>query len=513
MTHRLVIGDRALTLADMRRLERPDVVLELAADARARIRAGAASLQTAMAGDALVYGVNTGSGPLAGQRIDADRLGELQRRLVLSNAVGVSAPLPPHVTRRVIALKLATIAYGISGVTEAYADALLAMVNAGVLPVIPAKGSCGASGDLAPLAHVGAALIGVGEVRVGDDRMDAAAGLATAGLTPYVLAPKEGLATVNGTQVSTALAVEGLLRTEDVFTAAVVAGAVSVEAGGGTARAFDSRIQDYRGQTGQRQVAAALRRLLSDSALQAAGGAGRIQDPYCPRCQPQVMGAALDQLRGAAVILEREMNGVSDNPLVSPDDGEMLYGGNFHAQPVGLAADTLAIALAEIGSMSKRRTAFLVDANMSGLPAFLVPQGGLDSGFMVAQVTAASLASENKALAHPGSVDSLPTAANQEDYVSMATYAARRLGDMAENARHVVAIELLAGCQGLEFRDPELTSGALRAVHGQLRRHVPWWDEDRYFAPDVAAAAALIGGDALPHLPDLDLPGQALATG
>jgi histidine ammonia-lyase len=443
-----------------------------------------------------IYGVNTGFGPLSDQVVDGASLQELQHRLVLSNAAGVGEPLAPHIVRRVMLLKLATLAAGASGVREELADALVAMLNADIVPVIPSKGSVGASGDLAPLAHLGAALIGVGDVLHRGERCPAVAALARVGRQPLRLGPKEGLAIVNGTQVSTALAVEGLLRTEELLAAVLVAGALCVEAGSATAAAFDERVQRLKGQHGQQTAGRIMAGLLDGSALQKERPVKRVQDPYCVRCQPQVMGAVIDQIDHAADIIGREINGVSDNPLIDIETGQVLYGGNFHAQAVGLAADNLALAIAEIGSMSERRTAFLVDSHASGLPAFLVRQGGLNSGFMVAQVTAAALASENKCLAHPASIDSIPTAANMEDYVSMATYAARRLGDMAMNARSIVAIELLAAAQGLDLRRPLQSSPALETVMSELRGRVEEWRDDRFFAPDIAAAEELIASGA-----------------
>ena len=495
MKRRHEIRPGGLTLRELRAFECAPVEITLSEDARAVVRASKQVLDHAIAEGRRIYGVTTGSGPLSHQVIGRDLLGEMQRRLVLSNAVGVGAPLSPTVTRRILILKLATLAAGASGVSEALADRLVAMLNADLLPVIPEKGSVGASGDLAPLAHLGACLLGEGEALWRGERMPAGRALAEAGLAPLALEPKEGLAIVNGTQVSTALAVEGLLRTEEHLAAALACGALSVEAGSGTAAAFDARIHALRGQVGQAAVSGVLWALLDGSGLQADRPMARVQDPYCLRCMPQVMGAALDQITHAAAILDRELKAVTDNPLIDTDSGDLLFGGNFHAQPVGLVADNLALALAEIGSMSERRTAFLVDQGRSGLPAFLVAEGGLNSGFMVAQVTAAALASENKALAHPGSVDSIPTAANQEDYVSMATYAARRLGDMAENVSAILAIELLAAGQGLDLRRPARSSPALEDLHAALRAVVPAWDEDRYFAPDVEAARALLTGD------------------
>lgn len=489
---RFEIHPGGLTLGALRALEGANVEIALSGEARTAIRASKRILDEAVTHGRRIYGVTTGSGPLSNQTIGRELLGEMQRRLVLSNAVGVGAPLSPTVTRRVLILKLATLAAGASGISEALADRLVAMLNADLLPLIPAKGSVGASGDLAPLAHLGACLLGEGEALLRGERMPAVRALAEAGLPPLALEPKEGLAIVNGTQVSTALAIEGLFRAEEHFAAALGSGALSIEAGSGTAAAFDPRIQTMRNQEGQAAVAGVLRALLGGSGIQADRPVRRVQDPYCLRCMPQVMGAALDQIAHTAAILDRELRSVTDNPLIDAETGDLLFGGNFHAQPVGLAADNLALALAEIGSMSERRTAFLVDQGMSGLPAFLVAEGGLNSGFMVAQVTAAALASENKCLAHPASIDSLPTAANQEDYVSMATYAARRLGDMTENLGAILAIELLAATQGLELRRPARSSAALEELCAALRTVVPHWEKDRYFAPDVKAAEELL---------------------
>jgi histidine ammonia-lyase len=388
-------------------------------------------------------------------------------------------------------------------------EALLALVEAGALPCIPAKGSVGASGDLAPLAHLSAALIGTGVMRVGGTMVTAREGLAAAGLQPLELEAKEGLALLNGTQVSTALAAAGLFAAEDLFAAALAAGALSVDAAAGSDTPFDPRIHEVRGQPGQIEAAAALGRLIAGSAIRSSHREGdpRVQDPYSLRCQPQVMGAALDMLRFAAGIMEREANAVSDNPLVFAEAGEILSGGNFHAEPVAMAADAAAIALAEIGAISERRIALLTDARMSGLPAFLVPEPGLNSGFMLAHVTAAALASENKMLAHPASVDSLPTSANQEDHVSMATHGARRLLEMAENTAGIVAIELLAAAQGVELRAPLSTSPRLQEVVAALRRRVAFWSEDREMAPDIAAARDLVTSGEIRRLAPFDLLG------
>ncbi|QJP12336.1 histidine ammonia-lyase [Starkeya sp. ORNL1] len=493
----LTIEPGALRLADLRAFA-DDGHVQLSVAARQRIAASNRQLHRLIGEGATIYGVNTGFGPLSGQRIDDGALGELQRRVVLSNAAGTGAPLAIGIVRRAMALKLATFAIGASGISEALADALVFFLNAGITPVVPEKGSVGASGDLAPLAHIAAALIGEGDVFHRGVRKPAAAAVQAEGAEPLALQPKEGLALVNGTQVSTALAVEGLFGLEDLFRTMLPIAALSVEAGSGTAAAFDPRIHALRNQDGQVHVAARLRDLLASSALQADRPVKRVQDPYCLRCLPQVMGAVHDQMTSAAGTLAREINGVSDNPLIDPASGDVLYGGNFHAQPIGLAADGLALAYAEMGSMSERRTAFLVDPAMSGLPAFLVAQGGLNSGFMVAQVTAAALASENKFLASPASIDSIPTAANLEDYVSMATHAARRLGDMAANLRAILAIELLAAAQGLDLRRPARSSPAIEDVHAHLRTGVAAWTVDRFFAPDLDMAVQMVR-TGLPH--------------
>jgi histidine ammonia-lyase len=373
-------------------------------------------------------------------------------------------------------------------------ELLVALYNNGIYPCIPAKGSVGASGDLAPLAHLALTLLGIGDVRVGGERIPAVDALRRANLSSLRLAPKEGLAVLNGTQVSTALALAGLFAVEDVFAAAVVAGAMSVDAAAGSDTPFDPRIHALRGHVGQGELAAAYLQLLQGSPIRRShlDDDPRVQDPYSLRCQPQVMGACLDSLRFAARTFEVEANSVTDNPLVFAETGEVLSGGNFHAEPIALAADALAVATAEIGSLAERRIALLIDASLSGLPPFLVEHGGVNSGFMVPQVTAAALASENKSLAHPASVDSLPTSANQEDHVSMATFAARRLGDMAGNAAGIVAIELLAAAQGIEFRKPLATSPRLAEALALVREEVAFYDHDRYFAPDIAAIQRLV---------------------
>jgi histidine ammonia-lyase len=485
------VGAARLTLGDLRRLHAGDSLV-LDPDCRAGLAASAETVAAIIASGRTVYGINTGFGLLAQTSIAAEQLAELQRRLVLSHAAGVGALLPPDIVRLIMGLKLVGLARGFSGVRDAVIDQILAFLAADILPCIPAKGSVGASGDLAPLAHLAAALIGVGDVQLRGRRMPASEALRECGLPPLVLGPKEGLALLNGTQASTALAIAALFRAERIFAAALVAGALSVDAAKGSDTPFDPRIHAARGQPGQIAVAAAMRALLRGSAIrQSHIDCGRVQDPYSLRCQPQVMGACLDLIRNAAATLTIEANAASDNPLVF-DNGDVLSGGNFHAEPVALAADTLALALAEIGALSERRLALLTDPNMSRLPAFLVTNPGINSGFMIAQVTAAALASENKSLAHPASVDSLPTSANQEDHVSMATFAARRLHDMASNTATIVGIELLAAAQGVEFHAPFETSPPLRQALATLRRNVPAYREDRFFAPDIEAATTLV---------------------
>ncbi|HEY9068542.1 MAG TPA: histidine ammonia-lyase [Burkholderiaceae bacterium] len=469
----------------------------LAASARAGIEASVAAVRELVARHAPAYGINTGFGKLAQTRIADDALAQLQTNLVLSHSAGVGAPLAPEVVRLMLLMKVASLAHGVSGVRPEVIEALLALLNADVLPVVPEKGSVGASGDLAPLAHLAGVLIGVGEAFVDGERVPAAQALARAGLAPLHLGPKEGLALLNGTQCSTALAIHAVQRLRRVFDAAVAVGAMTVDAAKGSDTPFDDRIHAVRGQRGQREVARRYRDWLAGSPLRRSHlECDRVQDPYCLRCQPQVMGACLDQIEHASAILLAEANGVSDNPLVfvGADGGvaEALSGGNFHAEPVAFAADNLALAIAEIGALAERRTAMLMDPVLSGLPAFLVEHGGLNSGFMIAQVTSAALASENKSLAHPASVDSLPTSANQEDHVSMATFAARRLHTMLDNTATVVAIEWLSAAQALDFRRPLRSSDAIEALHARLRTRVPRLDADRLIAPDIAAARALV---------------------
>ena len=503
---RLVLLPGKLTMRQLRRIVAGPALFALDPSADGPVRAAHALVERLARSGGAVYGVTTGFGKLAGTRIAADQLDRLQLNLLRSHAVGVGAPLPDDVVRLILALKAASLARGHSGVRPETIAQLLAFADNGILPIVPGKGSVGASGDLAPLAHLSLALIGEGEVRYAGTVMPAAAALDAAGLKPLRLGPKEGLALINGTQVSTALALVGLFAAERILAAALAAGALSVDAARGTDTAFDPRIQAVRGQPGQKIAAAILRDLLANSSIRKSHlDCDRVQDPYCLRCQPQVMGACLDQLRASATRLVDEANAVSDNPLVFPEEGEILSGGNFHAEPVAFAADGIALALAEIGNMSERRTALLVDPAMSGLPAFLVKTPGIDSGFMMAQVTAAALASENKILAHPASVDTIPTSANQEDHVSMATHAARRLLDMAENTGNIVAIELMAAAQGIDLLAPLATSPKLAGLHADFRRRVATLDHDRTMAPDIAAAH-----DFVHEHPFLDLVGGLL---
>ena len=477
-----------LELADLRRLWSESMALAIDPAAKPAVDAAAQAVDRVIASGRTVYGVNTGFGLLARTRIDDTRLAELQRALVLSHSAGTGPLIDDAVVRLVIALKAASLARGHSGIRWSVIEALVALANAGIVPCIPAQGSVGASGDLAPLAHLSAVLIGEGEARVAGRVVPARDALARAGLRPVALGPKEGLALLNGTQVSTALALAGLFAAERALAAAFVAGALSLDACLGSDTPFDPRIHAVRGHAGQAAAAAIYRSLLEGSAIRASHkDCPRVQDPYSLRCQPQVMGACLDQMRHATSILVTEANAVSDNPLVFADTDEILSGGNFHAEPVAFAADNLALALAEIGALSERRIALLMDANLSGLPPFLVEDGGVNSGFMIAQVTAAALASENKSLAHPASVDSLPTSANQEDHVSMATFAARRLTPMAANTAGIVAIELLAAAQGVDLRRPVPTSPRLAAAMALIRADVRFWDRDRAFAPDLEA--------------------------
>ncbi|MBY6019490.1 histidine ammonia-lyase [Ferrimonas balearica] len=492
----LTLNPGQLSLPQLRAISREGVKLVLDEAAYPAIDASAAAVAQVIERDQVVYGINTGFGLLANTRIAKDDLELLQRSIVLSHAAGTGEPMSDATVRLMMVLKINSLARGFSGIRREVIDALIALVNAGVYPIVPEKGSVGASGDLAPLSHMVLPLLGEGEVHYHGQVIKATDGLAKAGLKPMTLAAKEGLALLNGTQASTALALEGLFHAEDLWAGGSVVGAISVEAALGSRRPFDPRVHEVRGQRGQIDAAATFRHLLgTESELgDSHANCDKVQDPYSLRCQPQVMGACLTQIRQAAEVLLVEANGVTDNPLVFPTDegADFISGGNFHAEPVAMAADNLALAISEIGALAERRIALLIDRHLSGLPAFLVDNGGVNSGFMIAQVTAAALASENKSLAHPASVDSLPTSANQEDHVSMATFAARRLREMASNSRGVLAVELLAACQGLDFRAPLKASVAVETAKAQLRETVAFYDKDRFFAPDIEKATALL---------------------
>jgi histidine ammonia-lyase len=560
MLANITIKPGHLTLEQLQAIHAGVQQLALPASSRHIIRASQQVVQGAADGDAPVYGVNTGFGKLANQRISKAQLETLQLNLIRSHSVGVGEPLAPEVVRLMLALKAASLARGYSGVREVVIDTLLAVHNAGLVPYVPSQGSVGASGDLAPLAHMTLALIGEGDMLQDGKRVPAAAALHKAGIAPLALGAKEGLALINGTQTSTALALHALLSFEPVLEAALVIGALTVDAARGSDGPFDPRIHALRGQPGEIDVAAYYRALLQGSAIRHShvDGDDRVQDPYSLRCQPQVVGACLDQLRHGALVLLREANAVTDNPLVFAEDGPIdqapgrpkpghtpsglsptaaglpakagtgrrdadsgngLYsdhgerggvivsGGNFHAEPVALAADGMALAIAEVGAIAERRIAMLIDASVSRLPPFLTADAGLNSGFMIAHVTAAALASENKSLAHPASVDSLPTSANQEDHVSMATFAARRLQAMISNTANILGIELLAAAQGIEFLRPLQSSLALEQAHTLLRQQIPAMAQDRFLAPDIEHAATLVRNGSLSRifrtLPDL----------
>ncbi len=482
-----------LTLKDLRQLYFKNKKLRIPDSIWINVdRAQELVKEKVVSGD-VVYGVNTGFGRLAQKHIAPEQLSELQHNLILSHATGVGDYIDTETVRLILILKINSLLQGVSGVRREVIELLLAMLNQGIMPAIPEKGSVGASGDLAPLAHLSLPIIGDGKVFVEGILHDSQRAFNQAGLQPMQLKAKEGLALLNGTQVSTALALRGLFEAEQNISAAFVAGSMIVEAALASRVPFDARIQSVRGQKGQIEAAHIYRVLLAFSEISASHiGCQKIQDPYSLRCQPQVMGACLDQLRHAAAVIEIEANAVSDNPLIFFQQGDVLSGGNFHAQPIAFAADNIALAIAEIGSLSERRIALMLDSNMSQLPPFLVENAGVNSGFMIAQVTAAALASENKSHAHPASVDSIPTSANQEDHVSMATFAARRLRYMNHNTRYIVSIELLASCQGIELRRPLKTNSILEGYWNKVREVAAYWDHDRYFQPDIEAIAKLI---------------------
>ncbi len=506
----LVVDNQLVNLAELRKAWLAPVELELGITAQRQIAESNETVRELIRGGDLIYGVNTGFGQLADVHINDEELAHLQENLVRSHAVGVGEDLNDDVVRLAMLLKVVALAEGCSGVRLELVEALCALLNNGIYPRIPAKGSVGASGDLAPLAHMAEVLIGVGEARVDGVVVPAQTALDAAGLTPLRLAPKEGLALLNGTQVSTALALAAVFRLENVLAASLLAGAMSADAVKGSDTPFDRRIQSVRGHGGQIAVAGVLRELMRGSQIRESHRAcSHVQDPYSLRCQPQVIGSCLDVLRHVCGVLEVEANAVSDNPLVFTESKTVLSGGNFHAEPVAMAADYLALAIAEIGALSERRIALLIDSHLSGLPAFLVEHSGLNSGFMLPQVVAAALASENKVLAHPASVDSIPTSANQEDHVSMATFAARRLHDMIDNTATIVAIELLAAAQGVEFHRPTRSSDTIEAAIARIREISPRYVEDRSLSADLTRVTALIDAGMFLDCAASVLPSQA----
>ncbi len=524
MSESISIDGTSLSLETFGRIVHGRLTCELAPAARQRMTAGRQVIERALAGGEVVYGVNTGFGELAQVRISADKLVLLQRRLLLSHAAGVGEPLPDEAVRGMLLLRANTLARGFSGVRPELVEALLTLLNRDILPVIPSRGSVGASGDLAPLAHLALPLIGRGTLRLpGGATLSAEEGLQRAGLAPLDLQAKEGLALINGTQAMTSLLALAALEARRLVKAADLAGALSADALRGTDCAFDARIHALRPYPGQRASAANVWHLLQGSAIRESHRAGdvRVQDPYSVRCMPQVHGAVRDLLTDVEAKLAIEINAVTDNPLVvarveadggagepaaeldGPGGGDVLSGGNFHGEPMALAADILAIGLAELGSISERRIEKLTNAAFSGLPPFLVRDAGLDSGFMIAHVTAAALASENKGLAHPASVDSIPTSADKEDHVSMGMGAALKLGRVVDNVRRILAIELTAAAQGIDLLRPLTSSLALEAVHASLRTRIARWDEDREMAPDLAAAEDFLRGPIDSHLEEL----------
>ena len=511
---KIVIQPGELSLPILRMVAKHHVPIALSPAAYKNIDLSQRHIQNIIDDGQTVYSINTGFGALAKVRIAPEDFETLQRNLILSHATGVGRFLDDDIVRLILLLKINALAQGYSGVRREVIDFLIELYNREIYPCIPEKGSVGASGDLAPLAHLSLPLIGAGQVRVGGILKDARNEMKKQGLKPLQLAPKEGLALINGTQVSTALALRGLFRAEDCFAGAVVAGALTVDAAKGSTTPFDPDIQRVRRQKGQIDVAKVYVNLLKGSAIRKSHDNPddpKVQDPYCIRCMPQVMGACLDHIRFAADVFLNEANAVTDNPLIFLETGEVKSGGNFHAEPIAMAADSLALAVAEIGNMSERRIAMLIDSRMSGLPPFLVRDAGVNSGFMIAHVTAAALASENKLLAHPACVDSIPTSANQEDHVSMATHGARRLNDMATKTANIVGIELLAAAQGIDFHLQLQTSKPLQDVMHILRAQVSHYSEDHYFAPDIRIATRIVeAGTFLPFLGRKTLPSFAL---
>ncbi len=496
MTERIEMDGRSLTLEAFGEVVAGRARVELAEPARRGIRAAREVIERAVASGEAVYGVNTGFGNLANVRIEAADLATLQERLVRSHAAGMGEPLPEPAVRGMLLLRANTLARGYSGVREAVVDRLLEFLARGLHPVVPSRGSVGASGDLAPLAHLALPMMGGGEAWYGGRRLSGAEALAAAGLGVMRLAPREGLGLINGTQAMTALLALAALEARRLVRLADLVGALSTDALRGTDSAFDPRLHAVRPHPGQRASAANLWRLLQGSAIRESHRLGdvRVQDPYSLRCMPQVHGAVRDVLADVEAKLAIEMNAATDNPLVFADEGIAISGGNFHGEPMAFAADFLAIALAELASISERRLEKLTNEAFSGLPPFLVEHAGLNSGFMMAQVTAAALVAENKILAHPASVDSIPTSADKEDHVSMGMTAALKLGSVLANVRRVLAIELVAAAQGIDLLRPLTSSAPLERLHARVRARVRSWDEDREMAPDLATAEEILAG-------------------
>jgi histidine ammonia-lyase len=505
----MVLNPGAVTLAELELIYRGERAVKLHTSSYAGIEKAAAMIAAAAAGNAAVYGVNTGFGKLASIPIAPGDTETLQRNLILSHCCGVGKAMPRSIVRLMMALKLLSLGRGASGVRMEIIQLIEAMLENGVTPVIPAQGSVGASGDLAPLAHMAAVMIGAGEAEFGGEILPAAEALSKAGLTPVVLGAKEGLALINGTQFSTAYALAGLFDIWRAAQTALVTSCLSTDAIMGSTAPLEPEIHALRGHRGQIEAAASMRALLANSIIREShrDGDTRVQDPYCIRCQPQVTGAAMDLLRQAGRSLEIEANAATDNPLVLTASGQIVSGGNFHAEPVAFAADIIALAAAEIGAISQRRIALMVDPTLSfDLPPFLTPNPGLNSGFMIAEVTSAALMSENKHIAMPCSTDSTPTSANQEDHVSMAAHGARRLMPMADNLGRILGIELLCAAQGVEFRAPLVTSLALQRVVARLREDVATLGDDRYLAPDIEAAFRLVRSGEILDATGIELP-------
>jgi histidine ammonia-lyase len=505
----LTLTPGAVTLADLEKIFCEEASVRLDFACRPAIELAHARIAKAVAGTDAVYGVNTGFGKLASVKIDAKDTAALQRNLILSHCCGVGPPIPRGHARLLMALKLFSLGRGASGVRLEIVDLIEAMLEKGVTPVIPAQGSVGASGDLAPLAHMAAAMMGHGEAEYDGTVMSGDKALAAAGLMPVELGPKEGLALINGTQFSTAFALAGLFGAWRGVHSALVTSALSTDAIMGSTAPLQPEIHSLRGHRGQIEAAKIMRALLAGSEIRESHVVddARVQDPYCIRCQPQVIGAAMDVLRMAARTLEIESNAATDNPLVLVGADLIVSGGNFHAEPVGFAADMIALAIAEIGAIAQRRVALIVDPVLSfNLPPFLTPNPGLNSGYMIAEVTTAALMSENKHLANPCVTDSTPTSANQEDHVSMAAHGARRLGPMIDNLNCILGIELLCAAQGIDFRAPLVTSDTLQCVVARVRKDVETLGEDRYLAPDLKKATVMIANGDIVTVTAIDMP-------